>query len=161
MEGIARDERYMELALKEAACAFDQGEIPVGALVVCGDEIVASAYNQPIAMNDPSAHAEILALRLAASKIGNYRLNGATVYVTLEPCLMCAGAMIHARIGRLVFGAYDGKSGAVVSLYHVLDDERMNHRIDFAGGILQGPCGEILSRFFREKRITSPPASAV
>jgi len=161
MEGIARDERYMELALKEAARAFDQKEIPVGALVVCGNEIVASAYNQPIAMNDPSAHAELLALRLAASKIGNYRLNGATVYVTLEPCLMCAGAMIHARIGRLVFGAYDGKSGAVVSLYRVLADERMNHRIDFSGGILQGPCGEILSRFFREKRITSPPASAV
>jgi tRNA(adenine34) deaminase len=160
MEEIIRDERYMGLALNEARRAYEEKEIPVGALVVHGDEVLASTCNQPIAMNDPSAHAEILAIRRAAEKVGNYRLNGATVYVTLEPCIMCVGAMIHARISRLVFGAYDGKSGAVVSLLRLLDDERLNHRIDFSGGILQGPCGEILSRFFREKRISSPPASA-
>jgi tRNA(adenine34) deaminase len=160
MEEIIRDERYMRLALNEARRAYDENEIPVGALVVHGDEVLASAHNQPIAMNDPSAHAEILAIRRAAENIGNYRLNGATVYVTLEPCIMCVGIMIHARISRLVFGAYDGKSGAVVSLLRLLDHERLNHRIDFSGGILQGPCGEILSRFFREKRISSPPASA-
>jgi len=161
MGDIVRDEFYMRLAFKEAENAFAAGEIPVGALVVLGDDVIASAHNRPIGSNDPTAHAEILALRAAADRNGNYRLNGATVYVTLEPCLMCAGAMIHARIKRLVFGACDGKSGAVVSLYRLLDDERLNHRIDFAGGILQEPCGEIMSRFFREKRITSPPASAV
>jgi len=161
MEGIVRDEFYMGLALKEAERAFMEREIPVGALVVLGDDIVASDHNRPIGRSDPTAHAEILALRSAAEKIGNYRLNGATVYVTLEPCLMCAGAMIHARIKRLVFGARDDKSGAMVSLYRLLEDERLNHRIDFAGGILRESCGEILSRFFREKRITSPPASAV
>ena len=160
METIKRDEQYMELALDEARRAFEKQEIPVGALVVHGGEVLASAHNQPIAMNDPSAHAEVLVMRRAAEKTGNYRLNGATVYVTLEPCIMCVGMMIHARISRLVFGAYDGKSGAVASVLRLLDEERMNHRIDFSGGILQGPCGEILSRFFREKRISSPPASA-
>ena len=161
MEENTPDKLFMEMALREAGRAFTEDEIPVGALVVYGGEVVASAYNRSVAMNDPTAHAEILALRAAALRLGNYRLQGTTVYVTLEPCAMCCGAMLHARIDRLVFGAYDAKSGAVVSLYRLLEDERMNHRIDFSGGILRERCGEILSRFFREKRITSPPASAV
>jgi tRNA(adenine34) deaminase len=148
-----RDEKFMRMALAEAEKALHVGEVPVGAVVVRGDEVIASAHNGPVSLIDPSAHAEILALRRAAAAEGNYRLAGTTLYVTIEPCLMCAGALIHARVSRLVFGAPDPKGGAVVSLYGVLQDSRLNHRVEVTGGILREACGEILGRFFREKRL--------
>jgi tRNA(adenine34) deaminase len=148
-----RDEKFMRLALAEAEKAFQAGEVPVGAVVVRGGEVIASAHNGPVGLKDPSAHAEILALRRAAAEEGNYRLAGTTLYVTIEPCLMCAGALIHARVSRLVFGAPDPKGGAVVSLYGVLQDGRLNHRVEATGGVLREACSEILSRFFREKRL--------
>jgi tRNA(adenine34) deaminase len=148
-----RDEQFMRLALAEADKALQAGEVPVGAVVVRGDEVIASAHNGPVGLKDPSAHAEILALRRAATEEGNYRLAGTTLYVTIEPCPMCAGALIHARVSRLVFGAVDPKGGAVVSLYGLLQDRRLNHRIDVTGGVLKEACSEILSRFFREKRL--------
>jgi tRNA(adenine34) deaminase len=148
-----RDETFMRLALAEARKALAQGEVPVGAVVVRDGAVVASAHNGPVGLRDPSAHAEILALRRAAAAEGNYRLAGATLYVTIEPCLMCAGALVHARVARLVFGAADPKGGAVVSLYRVLEDGRLNHRVEVADGVLAAECGEILSRFFREKRL--------
>ena len=148
-----RDEEFMRLALAEAEKALLAGEVPVGAVIVRGGEVVASAHNGPVGLKDPSAHAEILALRRAAAAEGNYRLAGTTLYVTIEPCLMCAGALIHARVSRLVFGASDPKSGAIVSLYGVLQDARLNHRVDVTGGVLREACSEILSRFFREKRL--------
>ena len=148
-----RDEPFMRLALAEAEKALLAGEVPVGAVVVRGGEVIASAHNGPVGLKDPSAHAEILALRRAAEAEGNYRLAGTTLYVTIEPCLMCAGALIHARVSRLVFGATDPKGGAVVSLYEVLGDGRLNHRVEVTGGVLGEACGEILSRFFREKRL--------
>jgi len=153
------DEEYMQIALDEARKASDADEVPVGAVVVSEGIVLASAYNSPIANNDPSAHAEMLALRKAADELGNYRLNGASLYVTLEPCIMCAGAIIQARLSRLIFGARDPKSGAVVSLYNILKDERLNHQVEITEGILSEQCGEILSRFFRQKRVTSAPAS--
>ena len=148
-----RDEEFMRLALAEAEKARQAGEVPVGAVVVRGGEVIASARNGPVGLKDPSAHAEILALRRAAAAEGNYRLAGTTLYVTIEPCLMCAGALIHARVSRLVFGAPDPKGGAVVSLYGVLQDGRLNHRVEATGGVLREACSEILSRFFREKRL--------
>jgi tRNA(adenine34) deaminase len=148
-----RDEEFMRLALAEAEKALQAGEVPVGAVVVRGGEVIASAHNGPVGLKDPSAHAEILALRRAAAAEGNYRLAGTTLYVTIEPCLMCAGALIHARVSRLVFGATDPKGGAVVSLYEVLQDGRLNHRVEATGGVLREACSEILSRFFREKRL--------
>jgi tRNA(adenine34) deaminase len=148
-----RDEQFMRLALAEAEKAIQEGEVPVGAVVVRGGEVIASAHNGPVGLNDPSAHAEILALRRAAAAEGNYRLAGATLYVTIEPCLMCSGALIQARVSRLVFGSPDPKGGAVVSLYGVLEDARLNHRVDVTGGVLKEACSEILSRFFREKRL--------
>jgi tRNA(adenine34) deaminase len=147
------DEEFMTLALAEAEKALLAGEVPVGAVVVRGGEVIASAHNGPVGLKDPSAHAEILALRRAAAAEGNYRLAGATLYVTIEPCLMCAGALVHARVSRLVFGAPDPKGGAVVSLYEVLQDGRLNHRVEVTGGVLREACSEILSRFFREKRL--------
>jgi tRNA(adenine34) deaminase len=153
MMDMDKDEQFMRLALAEAEKALQGGEVPVGAVVIRGDEVIASAHNGPVGLKDPSAHAEILALRRAASAEGNYRLAGTTLYVTIEPCLMCAGALIHARVSRLVFGAMDPKGGAVVSLYGVLEDARLNHRVDVTGGVLKEACSEILSRFFREKRL--------
>jgi tRNA(adenine34) deaminase len=148
-----RDKKFMRLALAEAEKALQAGEVPVGAVIVRGGEVIASAHNGPVGLKDPSAHAEILALRRAAAAEGNYRLAGTTLYVTIEPCLMCAGALIHARVSRLVFGAPDPKGGAVVSLYGVLGDARLNHRVEATGGVLREACSEILSRFFREKRL--------
>jgi tRNA(adenine34) deaminase len=149
------DENFIRLALEEAALAFAEGEVPVGAVITMGEEIVAQSHNRSISMNDPAAHAEILAIRQAAKKIGNYRLVGASLYVTLEPCIMCAGAIIQARIGRVVYGADDPKTGGVVSLYNLLNDRRLNHTVTVSGGIKKEECAEILSRFFREKRIVS------
>ncbi|OGP67719.1 MAG: tRNA-specific adenosine deaminase [Deltaproteobacteria bacterium RBG_16_44_11] len=148
----------MKIALEEAQAAYDCGEVPVGAIVVQEGRILAQAHNSPITRNDPSAHAEMLALRQAAETQGNYRLLGAELYVTLEPCIMCAGAIIQARLARVIFGARDPKSGAIVSLYKILTDERLNHQVEITEGILQEECGEILGRFFRQKRVTSAPA---
>ncbi|MBN1473616.1 MAG: tRNA adenosine(34) deaminase TadA [Syntrophaceae bacterium] len=153
------DEEYMQIALDEARKAFDADEVPVGAVVVSEGIVLARAYNSPITNSDPSGHAEMLALRKAADALGNYRLNCASLYVTLEPCVMCAGAIIQARLSRLIFGARDPKTGAVVSLYNILTDERLNHQVEITEGILSDECGEILSRFFRQKRVTSAPAS--
>ena len=140
------------MALGEAESALESGEVPVGAVITMEGAVLAKAHNTPILMQDPTAHAEILAIRKAAEAQENYRLDGATLYVTIEPCVMCAGAIIHARIARLVFGAADPKGGAL-SLYGIPGDGKLNHYVDVTGGVLAEECGEILSRFFREKRI--------
>ncbi len=132
--------------------ALARGEVPVGAVVVWEGEVLAGAGNSPLGSSDPTAHAEILAIRAAAAKVGNYRLEGASLYVTLEPCLMCIGAILQARIRRLVFGAKDPKGGAVVSLYRIAEDRRLNHIVEVRGGVLEEECGELLRAFFREKR---------
>lgn len=146
------DQYYMEQALALAEQAKQAGEVPVGALIVLDNEIIARGYNSPIGSHDPSAHAEIVALRKAAALIGNYRLLNTTLYVTLEPCLMCSGAMVHARIKRLVFGATDMRAGAVVSQVQSLDHTFLNHKVEYAGGVLKESCGKLLSDFFRERR---------
>ena len=151
------DDIFMEIALQEARLAMSEGEVPIGAAIAYGNELLARAHNCPIALRDPSAHAEIIVMREAARILGNHRLVGATLYVTLEPCLMCAGAIVHARVKRLVFGARDAKGGGVVSLYRLLEDKRLNHRVAITEGVRSGACGEILSGFFREKRIASSP----
>jgi tRNA(adenine34) deaminase len=151
------DHDFMKIALEEAQEAYCRGEVPVGAVLVLEGNILARAHNSPIMRNDPTAHAEILALRQAGEKFGNYRLTGAELYVTLEPCIMCAGAIIQARISRVIFGARDLKYGAVVSLYNILADKRLNHQVEITEGILPEECGEIISRFFQQKRVTSPP----
>lgn len=144
---------FMKEALQEARKGFDEGEVPVGAVIVDpAGSIVARAHNQPISLNDPCAHAEILALRQAGSFFKNYRMEGATLVVTVEPCLMCIGAAVHARVARLVFGAPDPKSGAVGSLYNVPEDLRLNHRIAVVPGILAEECRNLLQDFFRMRR---------
>jgi tRNA(adenine34) deaminase len=147
------DEKFMDIAIEEAFLAFSKGEVPVGAVITLGDEFLVKSYNSPVSTGDPSAHAEILAIRKAAAKVGNYRLVGTTLYVTLEPCIMCAGAIIQSRIQRVVFGADDPKGGGVSSLYRILHDKRLNHSVEVTGGVRKDSCAEILSRFFREKRI--------
>jgi tRNA(adenine34) deaminase len=142
----------MKLALREAGIAQEQGEVPVDAVVVIGDSVVARAHNNVIAMNDPSAHAEILALRKAGYTIGNYRLTEARLYVTIEPCVMCAGAMIHARIKQLIFGAYDAKAGAI-TLFDMLNDRRLNRRVEVVPGILDQKASMMLKEFFKKKRM--------
>ena len=151
------DEKWMRFALAEAERARKAGEVPVGAVIVRDGEFLAGGGNSQISLNDPSAHAEILAIRAAAAAVGNYRLAGTTLYVTLEPCFMCAGAILHARIERLVFGADDPKGGAVVSLYRLFEDRRLNHAVAVTEGILREACAEILSGFFREKRLIGTP----
>ncbi|MEA1936289.1 MAG: tRNA adenosine(34) deaminase TadA [Euryarchaeota archaeon] len=147
------DEKFIRLAIEEAKAAYAAGEVPVGAVITRGNDILARAHNRSILMNDPSAHAEIVAIRRAGDKIGNYRLAGTTLYVTLEPCIMCAGAIIQARISRVVFGTDDPQNGGVISLYGILDDKRLNHSAEITCGILKDECAGILGRFFREKRI--------
>jgi tRNA(adenine34) deaminase len=148
----APDELWMEEALRLARMAEVAGEVPVGAVVVCEGRIVGRGWNQVITLNDPCAHAEIQALREAARELGNYRLNNCELYVTLEPCAMCAGAMVHARIRRLVFGAHDPKAGAVGGVMRVINHPRLNHRIEVAEAVLAGRCMEMLQGFFRERR---------
>jgi tRNA(adenine34) deaminase len=173
----ADDERWMEEALRLARLAEVAGEVPVGAVVVCnargvdrdivdlnnvdrdsvdqrstGQQIIGRGWNQVISSSDPCAHAEIKALREAARTLGNYRLNGCRLYVTLEPCAMCAGAIMHARIARLVFGAHDPKAGAVGGIMQVINHPRLNHRVEVVEGVLAGRCMEILQAFFRERR---------
>ncbi len=143
----------MEQAIARACRAEDQGEVPVGAVVVRDDEIIGEGWNSPISEHDPSAHAEIQALRDAGQREGNYRLPDATLYVTLEPCVMCAGAIIHARIKRLVFGAYDPKGGAAGSIFDLLpSDGRFNHRVASEGGVLKQACADQLKAFFKMRR---------
>ncbi|MDA8124605.1 MAG: tRNA adenosine(34) deaminase TadA [Deltaproteobacteria bacterium] len=157
MPEMTDDERWMRLALEEAALGGAKGEVPVGAVLVGDGQILARAHNSPISLCDPTAHAEILALRRAAAAVGNYRLTGTTLFVTLEPCFMCAGAILHARVGRVVFGAADPKGGAAVSLWRFFADPRLNHRVALTEGILRDECAEILSGFFRAKRLSSAP----
>ncbi len=142
----------MRAALEEARRGLLNGEVPVGAVVVVDGAIVGRAHNAPIALNDPTAHAEVLALREAGRKLGNYRLTGAGLYVTVEPCPMCCGAALQARVARLVYGAADPKAGAVESLYRLLDDPRWNHRVEAVGGVLGGECAALLREFFETKR---------
>jgi tRNA(adenine34) deaminase len=149
---VDRDEDFMREALRLARLGGDTGEVPVGAVAVHGGEIVAAAYNAPISRNDPTAHAEILALRQAAEKIGNYRIEGVTLYCTLEPCAMCAGAIVTARIERLVFGARDLRFGAVRSKFQLADSELLNHRAEIVEGVLAPDCVELLREFFDQKR---------
>ena len=151
---IADDEHWMQLALTAARQTAAQGEVPVGAVVIADGRLVAVAGNQPIGLHDPTAHAEILVLREAARQFHNYRLPGTTLYVTLEPCLMCIGAILHARIERLVYGAADPKSGAVSSVFPVTNDPRCSHRLVVGSGVLEQQCSELLRQFFREKRIS-------
>ena len=144
---------FMKEALQEAKKGFDEGEVPVGAVIVDpAGAIVARAHNQPISLNDPCAHAEILALRQAGIFYRNYRIEGATLVVTIEPCLMCIGAAMHARVVRLIFGALDPKSGAAGSLYNVPEDLRLNHRIEVVPGVLAEECRKVLQDFFRVRR---------
>jgi len=145
-------EAFMQVALAEARVGLAAGEVPVGAVVVLDDVIVGHAHNAPIALGDPTAHAEILALREAARKAGNYRLPRATLYATLEPCAMCCGAALQARVARVVYGAPDPKAGAVESRYRLLDDGRLNHRVETLGGVLGAECGALLKEFFEGKR---------
>lgn len=142
----------MRAALEQAHLALAAGEVPVGAVVVVDNAIVARAFNQPIGAVDPTAHAEVLALRAAAAQAGNYRLTGATLYVTVEPCLMCVGAAVHARVGEVVFGAPEPRSGALVSIVRAHEIPGLNHRFSVTGGVLEADCRDLIQRFFRDKR---------
>lgn len=146
------DEAFMRMALHAAAEAQRVGEVPVGAVIVKDDEVIAIGYNHPITEHDPTAHAEIAALRAAAQQLGNYRLPGCTLYVTLEPCAMCAGAMMHARLARVVYGASDPKTGTCGSVVNLFDEPRLNHHTKVQGGVLAAECGTLLSAFFAERR---------
>jgi tRNA(adenine34) deaminase len=145
-------EEYMRAALEQARLAIDTGEVPIGAVVVLDGQIVARAFNQPIRAVDPTAHAEVLALRAAAQHVGNYRLTGATLYVTVEPCLMCVGAFVHARVREVVFGAVEPRSGALVSTVRGHEIAGLNHRVRVIGGVLEAECRDLIQQFFREKR---------
>lgn len=149
---MTEDKKWMYEALNMAEHAMGQAEVPVGAVVVFEGEVIGKGWNQPIANNDPSAHAEIVALRDAANYFGNYRLLNTTLYVTLEPCVMCVGAILHSRIKRLVFGAYDSKTGAAGSVFDVLTDTRHNHLVKVQGGVLENQSVEMLQMFFRQRR---------
>ena len=149
---LERDEFYMRLALESAQQAYEVGEVPVGAVLVRGDDIIARGFNQPIGLHDPSAHAEILTLRAAGAVLSNYRLPECELFVTLEPCLMCAGAMMHARLRRIVFGASDYKTGVAGSVLDVFDNQQLNHHAAVVGGILADESRALLQRFFKERR---------
>jgi tRNA(adenine34) deaminase len=147
-----RDRHFMSLAQAAAEAARAAGEVPVGAVLVRGEEVIASGFNHPISGHDPSAHAEMAALRAAAHRLGNYRLPGCELYVTLEPCLMCAGAIMHARIARVVFGARDPKTGACGSVVDAFANPQLNHHTSVMGGVLEDECGAALKAFFSERR---------
>ena len=147
-----QDSVYMQQAISQAHNAWALGEVPVGALVVKDGQIVATGFNQPIGTHDPTAHAEIMALRAAAEILGNYRLPGCELYVTLEPCAMCAGAMMHARLARVIYGAPDPKTGACGSVVNLFEQEKLNHHTEVVGGVLAEECGALLKDFFAERR---------
>jgi len=152
----AADERFMGLALDEARQAAAEGEVPVGAVVVLDGAVIGRGRNAPIVESDPTAHAEVQALREAGRKVGNYRLIGATLYATIEPCAMCCGAALHARVARLVYGAADPKGGAARSLYRLLDDGRLNHQVTVAAGVRSAECAALLKEFFATRRSGQP-----
>ncbi|MCZ6716413.1 MAG: tRNA adenosine(34) deaminase TadA [Gammaproteobacteria bacterium] len=150
--GNNSDQAYMTRALELASQARDQGEVPVGAIVVLEGAVIGEGFNQPISLADPSAHAEMQAMRKAARRLDNYRLANTTLYVTLEPCTMCAGAMVHARIKRLVYGAADPKTGATGSVFNLVQAEQLNHQLEVDSGVMAKECGELLRDFFRGRR---------
>jgi tRNA(adenine34) deaminase len=150
-----QDILYMRQALSQAHNAWALGEVPVGAIVVKDGQIIATGFNQPIGTHDPTAHAEIMAMRAAASILGNYRLPGCELYVTLEPCAMCAGAMLHARLARVVFGAADPKTGACGSVVNLFEQQKLNHHAELAGGVLAEECGAMLKQFFADRRASA------
>ena len=149
---------YMRQALEQAQHAWDLGEVPVGAVVVKDGVVIARGYNQPIGKHDPTAHAEIVALRAAAEALGNYRLPGCELYVTLEPCVMCSGAMMHARLAKVVYGATDPKTGACGSVVNLFEQEQLNHHTEVAGGVLADDCGAMLKSFFAARRAAAAEA---
>ena len=153
-------EEYMALALAQAQLAWDRGEVPVGAVVVKDGEVIATGFNQPISGHDPTAHAEIVALRAAAEKLGNYRLPGCELYVTLEPCIMCSGAMMHARLSRVVYAATDPKTGACGSVVNLFDEQKLNHHTQVVGGVLAGDASTLLRAFFAEHRAAARKPAA-
>ena len=146
------DRQFMQKALSQAKLAAVAGEVPVGAVLVRDGQVISTGFNQPITNSDPSAHAEMMALRAAAQSESNYRLPGTTLYVTLEPCTMCAGAMLHARVERVVFGAADPKTGAAGSVLNVFSEKQINHQTQVEGGIMGEECGQVLRDFFKERR---------
>lgn len=146
------DDFFLQQALELAREAEADGEVPVGAVVVLNGDIIGRGRNSPISLNDPTAHAEVLAMREACKRLGNYRLEGATLYATLEPCVMCAGALVNARVSRLVFGARDLRFGGVRSKFRLADAEVLNHRLEIVEGVLGADCAELLERFFRKRR---------
>lgn len=149
---------FMREALEQAQHAWDLGEVPVGAVVVKDGVVIARGYNRPIGQHDPTAHAEIVALRAAAEALGNYRLPGCELYVTLEPCIMCSGAMMHARLAKVVFGAADPKTGAGGSVVNLFEHEQLNHHTAIAGGVMAEECGDMLKRFFAARRAAAAEA---
>jgi tRNA(adenine34) deaminase len=152
MTQLELDRQYMRLAIEQAQLAAQAGEVPVGAVLVRDDQVISKAFNKPIANHDPSAHAEILALRAAALAEENYRIPGSTLYVTLEPCAMCSGAMLHARIDRVVYGAPDPKTGAAGSVLNLFSSKQINHQTTIEGGIMSEECGQLLRDFFKGRR---------
>jgi len=151
--GFKTDEEQMRAALELAREARERGEVPVGAVVVVDGEVVGEGYNQPVGTNDPTAHAEIVAIRQAGQQSGNYRLTDATLYVTIEPCQMCVGAMVHARIARLVYGAPEPKAGAIESAMRAHEHPSLNHRLEVTGRVLEEECREVIQAFFAERRL--------
>ena len=149
---ISIDEHFMRMALEEASIAYNEGEVPVGAVLVKDGKVISKAHNQREDSKDPTGHAEIIALKHGSREEDNWRLTGFTLYVTKEPCIMCAGAMVNARLGRLVYGCKDDKGGAVGSLYNILSDKRLNHQVEVVSGVLEEECSEILKRFFQHRR---------
>ena len=154
----AMSDHFMRQALEQARHAWDLGEVPVGAVVVKDGVVIARGYNQPIGKHDPTAHAEIVALRAAAEVLGNYRLPGCELYVTLEPCVMCSGAMLHARLAKVVYGATDPKTGACGSVVDLFGQEQLNHHTEVSGGVMAGECGAMLKSFFAARRAAAAAA---
>ncbi|HVA55146.1 MAG TPA: tRNA adenosine(34) deaminase TadA [Gammaproteobacteria bacterium] len=152
MSSASDDEKWMQAALRLASKAGAAHEVPVGAVVVKDGAIIGRGWNHPISAHDPTAHAEIIAMRAAARTLENYRLTDTTLYVTLEPCAMCAGTLVHARVRRLVFGAPDPRAGAAGSLFNIVQTPALNHRVDVTAGVLAEPCGELLTGFFSQRR---------
>ena len=152
MNNSKEDLRFMKMAVEAAKIAEENGDVPIGAVIVHQNKIIAKAYNQKEQLQDPTAHAEIIALTQAAASVGSWRLDGCTMYVTLEPCPMCAGALVLSRMDRLVYGCDDPKAGAVKSLYNIVTDERLNHQLEVTSGVLEKECAAILTDFFRRKR---------
>jgi len=152
MSGTEEDQQFMKLAIEQARIAEENGDVPIGAIIVHKNQIIGKAYNQREQLKDPTAHAEIIALTQAAAALENWHLNGCTMYVTLEPCPMCAGALVLSRMDRLVYGCDDPKTGAVKSLYNIVTDERLNHRLEVTSGVLADECTKQLQDFFQHRR---------